>query len=377
MDAQERLRVLADDSRYDLACACGGKDSTDHRKRGENGLWLYPASVPRGGKSVLLKTLATNACSGDCAYCPLRRDRDIRRCAMSPEEIAAAFLAYYERGEVFGLFLSSGIVRSPDHTMDRLIATARVLRRRHGFRGYVHLKVVPGASDAALREALGVASAVSLNVEAPTGEAFRKLSKKKDYERDVVRPMRLLGEWTARGTPHARVGVSTQFVVGASDETDRDLVRATEGLYRRVGLNRVYFSAYQRGLGDASLPGEHAESRPDDLLTREHRLYQVDWLLRQYGFDANEIPLDENGNLSLADDPKESWAKLHPECFPVDVNRARRRELLRVPGFGPVTVRRIMARRKEGGRLRSLRDVGRVGKVLARARPYVTFGQAG
>jgi len=374
IDKMEKLRILADDSRYDLACACGTRGGEDHRTRGEDGLWVYPTSVPRGGKSVLLKTLMSNACRGDCRYCPLRRDNDVRRCALAPEDVAAAFMDYKRRGDVYGLFLSSGIVRSPDHTMDRLVATGRILRRKHRFRGYLHLKVIPGASDAAVEAALGVASAVSVNVEAPTRSSFAALSHEKDYDRDIVRTVKLISRLTARGTRYSRVSQSTQFVVGASTETDAEIVTATSRLYGNLKLSRAFFSAYQRGLGDPDLPGERRpEGRPEDALIREHRLYQADWLLRKYGFAADEIPFGEDGNLSLETDPKQCYADLHPERFPVDANRAPREELLRVPGLGPVTVKRILDGRKEGRRVRRLEDIGRVGKLLRKAAPYLRF----
>ncbi len=374
LDKDEKLRILADDSRYDLACACGTRGGEDHRSRGQDGLWVYPASVPRGGKSVLLKTLMSNACRGDCRYCPLRRDNDVRRCALLPEDVAAAFMGYLRRGDVNGLFLSSGIIRDPDHTMDRLVATGRILRRKYRFRGYLHLKVIPGASDAAIEAALGVASAVSVNVEAPTRSSFAALSGEKDYDRDIVRTVKLISRLTARGTRYSRVSQSTQFVVGASTETDAEIVTATSRLYGNLGLSRAYFSAYQRGLGDPDLPGERRpEGRPEDALTREHRLYQADWLLRKYGYAAEEIPFEEDGNLSLETDPKQHYADLHPERFPVDVNQASRKELLRVPGLGPVTVKRVIDRRKEGHRARRLADNGRVGKLLRKAGPYLRF----
>ncbi len=374
LDKDEKLRILADDSRYDLACACGTRGGEDHRSRGRDGLWVYPASVPRGGKSVLLKTLMSNACRADCRYCPLRRDNDVRRCALLPEEVAAAFMGYLRRGEVNGLFLSSGIVRSPDHTMDQLVATGRILRRKYRFRGYLHLKVIPGASEAAIEAALGVASTVSINVEAPTRSSFAALSGEKDYDRDIVRTVKLISRLTARGTRYSRVSQSTQFVVGASTETDAEIVTATSRLYGNLGLSRAFFSAYQRGLGDPDLPGERRpESRPEDALTREHRLYQADWLLRKYGYAAEEIPFEGDGNLSLEIDPKQRYADLHPERFPVDINQASRKELLRVPGLGPVTVRRVIARRKEGHRTRRLADIGKVGKLLRKAGPYLRF----
>jgi predicted DNA-binding helix-hairpin-helix protein len=322
----------------------------------------------------MFKTLLSNACTNDCRYCPFRADRDLSRCTLAPEEVAAAFMEYVRRRAVFGLFLSSAVVRSPDWTMDRMIAVARILRRQHGYRGYLHLKIIPGASDAAIEEAVSVSSAVSLNVEVPTRAAFRPLSARKDFERDIVRPMHLISRLTARGTRCERTRQMTQFIVGASDETDAEIVRATYGLYKRLGLSRVYYSAYQKGLGDPAIPGERAGGpSAEALATREHRLYQVDWLIRKYGFRDDEIPLEADGSLSLAEDPKTLWARRHPERFPVDVNRAGRYELLRVPGLGPMTVRRILQVRRGGGRVRSLDDLGRPGRRLTRAAPYVTF----
>jgi len=375
MDAEEKLALLADDSRYDLSCACGTKDGADHRTRSKDGLWVYPTQVPRGGDQVMLKTLLSNACANDCRYCPLRNDQAARRCSLTPDELARAFMGYLRTGQIFGLFLTSGVIRDADHTMDRMTSAVRILRRKYGFRGYVHMKIIPGASEAAIREALALSSAVSLNVEAPTRGRFRALSDAKDFDRDIVAPMRLISRLTARGSRFSRVKQTTQFVVGASDETDTEIVEATFGLYRRLKLNRIYYSAYQRGLGDPDLPGEHhVPADPGELLTREHRLYQVDWLLRKYGFDADEIPFESDGNLSLEADPKEIWAVQHPEFFPLDMNRAKRRELLRVPGFGPTTVRRIMSIRKEGGRIRSVDQLGKVGKRLTKAATYVRQG---
>ncbi|MEA3366690.1 MAG: radical SAM protein [Planctomycetota bacterium] len=372
MNAREKLRLLADEARYDISCACGSKENLDdHRRRGPDGLWLYPTSVPRGGTSVFLKTLLSSVCANDCRYCPLRAGRDTRRTTLDPSEIARLFMDYVRQREVWGLFLSSGVLGSPDNTMDRLLATARILRKRYRYRGFLHLKVIPGATDGAIEEALRLASAVSLNVEAPTPSTFRRLSSTKRYEHDIVRSVRLISRLTGPNGPHRRVKQTTQFVVGAADETDTQIVQATGRLYRRWGLNRVYFSAYQHGLGDPSLPGEQRRGPAGDVLMREHRLYQVDWLIRKYGFAPDEIPFGNDGNLPLMADPKSVWADRHPERFPVDLNRADRHELLRVPGFGPVTVRRILACRRGGGRIHSLRQLGPMGRRLARAARYV------
>ncbi|MCD6415553.1 MAG: helix-hairpin-helix domain-containing protein [Planctomycetes bacterium] len=375
MDTREKLAVLADDSRYDLSCACGTKKGVDRRQRGEDGMWLYPVSLPRGGTSVLLKTLLSNACDNDCRYCPLRSAGDFRRCAIAPEDLARAFMGYLRQKKVFGLFLSSAVIRDPDYTMDRMIAAVRTLRARYKYRGYVHLKIIPGASDAAIEEAISLATTVSLNVEAPTRAAFRTLTSSKDYDRDIVRPIRLISRLTARGGPHDRVKQTTQFIVGAAGESDADIVDASFGLYKRLGLSRVYFSAYQRGLGEPDLPGErHPPARPQDALTREHRLYQVDWLIRKYGFSAEEIPFGTDGNLSLEADPKQIWAERHPERFPVDINKADKLELLRVPGVGEITAGRILEIRKGGGRIRSISQLGRPGKRLRKAEGYIKFG---
>jgi predicted DNA-binding helix-hairpin-helix protein len=374
MDTEEKLRALAEDGQYDLACACG-TNADDRRRRAPQGdRWVYPVTLPNGGRSLLFKTLMSNECANDCRYCPLRANSDTpRRCSLSAEEVVRVFLDYWRARKVFGLFLSGAVRGTADRSMERINQVARRLRYHEGFRGYIHLKILPGASDEAIREAVSLASAVSLNIETAGEKHFRRLSEKKDYLRDVIRPMRLIHALTSKGMPHSRVKQTTQFVVGASDETDRELVRYVGGLYQRLDLSRVYFSAYQRGAGDPSLPGENRAVRGQDLLLREHRLYQTDWLIRRYGFQAEEIPFDADGALRADMDPKEHWARLHPERFPVDINRASRFELLRVPGLGPESVKKILALRRSGGRLRAVSDLGRSRRYLERASRYVTF----
>lgn len=369
MDTAEKLTVLADDSRYDLACACGTGEE-DRRKRGVSGQWLYPLSLPRGGYSLILKTLLSNACVNDCKYCPLRSGSDIRRCTLQPDEVARLFMQYQGRTGVFGLFLSSGVVRSPDYTMDRINAVARILRRRYRYRGYVHLKIIPGASDAAIEDALSLASAVSLNIETPGKRHCEKLTTKKDYDRDILRPLKLMSRLTARGMRYSRVKCTSQFIVGASDEQDGDIIRCMSGLYDRLRFSRLYFSAYQKGLGTQDIPGERrALSFTEEPFMREHRLYQTDFLLRKYGFQGSEIPLDGEGNLHLDKDPKQAWADSHPEFYPVRINRASREEMLRVPGLGPETVSRIQQARREG-RISRLDNLPIRGKRLETIKRY-------
>ena len=371
-DTQQKLEILSADAQYDLACACGtAKD--DRRHRGSDGRWIYPVTLPNGGRSVLFKTLLSNVCTNDCKYCPLRDQQDIRRCTLSVEDTVQVFLDYYDRRKVFGLFLSSGVIGSPDNTMDKLLGVARLLRKKHRFRGYIHLKIIPGASTAAIEQAVSLSSAVSLNIETPGADNLAKLSTRKDYIRDIVEPIKLISRLTGPGSRYRRVKQTTQFIVGAAGERDSRIVKYMAGLYDRLRMQRIYFSAYQRGLGDPSIDAENAvDSDPRDVLMREHRLYQVDFLFRKYGFKGDEIVFDAKGDLSLATDPKEAWARSHPEVFPIDANKASKWQLLRVPGLGPVTVDRILHRRIQG-RLRSIRDVGKVGARLARAEPYLAF----
>lgn len=371
-DTGKKLEILSADAQYDLACACG-TSKEDRRERGGDGRWIYPVTLPNGGKSVLFKTLLSNACTNDCKYCPLREQMDVRRVSLRPEETATVFLDYYNQRKVFGLFLSSGVAGTPDATMDRLNGVARLLRTKHRFRGYIHLKVIPGASDAAIEEAVSLASAVSLNIETPGRECLEKLSRKKDFIRDIVEPIKLISRLTSRGSTYEKVKQTTQFIVGAAGERDAQIVKYMAGLYERLHMQRVYFSAYQKGLGDDSIEGER--DRPGesaDILMREHRLYQVDFLLRNYGFAESDIVFEEDGDLSLALDPKQAWAQKHPEYFPVNVNKASRLSLLRVPGLGPVTVKRILSNRKQA-RIKSIEDVGAVGARLAKAREYLSF----
>ena len=371
-DTQEKLEILSADAQYDLACACGtSKD--EHRRRTGDGKWIYPVTLPSGGRSILFKTLASNVCTNDCRYCPLREQMDVRRVSLAPEETAKVFLDYYNQRKVFGLFISSGVLGSPDATMDRLNGVARLLRRRHGFRGYIHLKIIPGASDAAVEEAVSLASAVSLNIETPGEKNLAKLSQKKKYIRDIIEPIKLISRLTSRGSRYERVKQTTQFIVGAAGEQDAQIVKYMSGLYERLKMHRVYFSAYQRGLGDSSIAGEQVEPESKtDILMREHRLYQVDFLLRKYAFTESDIIFENDGNLSLATDPKQAWALRHPDFFPVNINKASKFSLLRVPGLGPVTVKRILEQRKQSC-MRTIEDVGKAGVRLEKAKKYLTF----
>lgn len=372
MDTIEKLKVLSEDSQYDLACACGtAKDG--HRKRGPDNKWLYPVALPQGGYSVLLKTLLSNACTNDCKYCPLRSETNVQRCSLKPEEVASVFMEYLRRKMAFGLFLSSAVINNPDYTMEKINAVARLLRYTHNFRGYIHLKIIPGASDAAIEDTLSLASAVSLNIETPGKKRLDLLSNKKDYTKDIIHPLKLLGKLTARGNRFSRIKCTTQFIVGASDETDSEIIKYTFGLYNRLNFKRVYFSAYQKGLGDPDIPGERQLlSYPGISFMREHRLYQADFLIRKYGFAEKDIITNECGNLSLDKDPKEVWADNHPEYYPIRINTSGKKALLRVPGLGPNTVSRILKVRSDR-RITCPEDLCIKGKRLEKIKSYAIF----
>ncbi|MBE0536244.1 MAG: radical SAM protein, partial [Phycisphaerae bacterium] len=232
-NTDEKLDILSTDAQYDLACACGTRSPAEHRRRGAQGKWIYPVTLPNGGTSVLFKTLMSNVCNNDCRYCPLREDSDVRRCSLGVDETARVFLDYLRRGEVFGLFLSSGMLGSPDATMERLNGVARRLRRTYKFKGYIHLKVIPGASDAAVEEAVSLATAVSLNIETPGARYLSRLSDRKDYLEDIIRPIKLISRLTGKGMRYSRVKQTTQFIVGAAGESDAEIVRYMGGLYGR------------------------------------------------------------------------------------------------------------------------------------------------
>lgn len=367
METYDKLRLLARDSQYDLACSCGTNEQ-DRRRRSAEGTWLYPVPLAAGGTGIMFKTLLSNACTSDCAYCPLRHTGNAQRCSLMPEEVATAFIEHLRRQKLVGIFLSSGIMGSADQTMERLVAAGELLRRKHGYRGYIHLKVIPGASEAAIDAALRVASAVSLNIEVPGRKHFEKLSHYKHFDADIVRPLKYIAAQTATGMRYAKLRTTTQFIVGASDESDREIVTYLDGIYTRLNFDRAYFSAYQEQVGERRA----GEGAPADRLMREHRLYQADFLLRQYRFDAAELVFDDQGNFSLACDPKEMWAQRHPEFFPVRIQTADREALLRVPGLGPVSVARILALRRNE-RITSLAHAGIRGATCSKATGYCSF----
>jgi len=363
MDTIEKMGTLGEAARYDLCGACG----ESHRVKSDMGRWIYPAALPDGKTVKLLKVLLTNACDNNCLYCFNRKDRDFPRTSFRAEELAYLFDQLYRAEIVQGLFLSSAVHGSADRTMDQMIATAEILRRKYLYRGYIHLKILPRASWGCVERATQVADRVSVNLEVPGQKWLRRLAPDKELD-DLLAPLRWVRRLLEDGSERRvqRAGQTTQFVVGAAGEPDKDILQTTETLYREVKLARAYFSAFQ------PLPGTPLEDRPATPLLREHRLYQTDFLFRRYGFAFEELIFDEEGNLPLEADPKMVWALNHPHFFPVEVNRATREELLRVPGIGPRSVSRIIKGRRLG-RLRALEDLQRLGAVAKRAAPFITL----
>jgi putative DNA modification/repair radical SAM protein len=360
MDALQKIRTLSRSAQYDLACACGGTG----RVRGVDDRWIYPAALPDGQSVFLLKVLLSNACTNDCHYCVNRASHAFRRTTFSAGELAGLFVRLWESGRVGGLFLSSGVVRDSDVTMERMIQTVEILRLHHHFRGYVHLKILPGASYSLVERAVQLATRVSVNLEAPNAERLDRIATGKDFRNDLLLRMQWAQKLIAQHYAGTSKSQTTQFVVGAADESDREILGQTERLYCGMNLARVYFSAFQ------PIAGTPLEERVPTTPLREHRLYQADFLLRKYGFRFAELVFDRQGNLPDVADPKTIWARYHPELFPLEINRAEENELLRVPGIGPASARKIV-RGRARNRFHRLEELRGVGVWIRRAAPFV------
>ncbi|WP_455959348.1 putative DNA modification/repair radical SAM protein [Methylorubrum aminovorans] len=366
-----KLRILADAAKYDASCASSGAPK---RKAGADGLGsttgagICHAYTPDGRCVSLLKILLTNYCLFDCAYCVNRRSSNVARARFSVEEVVTLTIEFYKRNYIEGLFLSSGIIRSPDYTMEMLTRVAKKLRREHGFRGYIHLKSIPEASPWLIEEAGLYADRLSINLELPTEASLNRLAPEKDGAA-IEGAMGQIGERIVQAKEERRrfspAGQSTQVIVGADATTDEAMIRKSALLYGTYGLKRVYYSAFSP-IPDASsaLPPQAPPLR------REHRLYQADWLIRYYEFSPDDVAgAADDGMLALDIDPKLAWALKNRHRFPVDVNRADREMLLRVPGLGARAVDAIIKARRHG-RLR-LDDVARLTSGLKRSRPFL------
>ena len=375
----EKLRILTESAKYDVSCSSSGTV-----RRGQQGMvgstvggvGICHSFADDGRCISLLKVMLTNYCKYDCAYCINRRSNDIKRATLSVSELEEITMEFYRRNYIEGLFLSSGVVRNADYTMERLTAIVRDLRTVHRFTGFIHLKSIPGASQELLNEAGLYADRMSVNIEIPREESLKLLAPEKDHQ-SVFQPMKLIQQGVLENKEDRRkyrhaprfvpAGQSTQMIVGATKETDRDILQMSSALYHQPTMRRVYYSGYiSVNTYDPRLP--NLKQPP---LVRENRLYQADWLLRFYHFDVDEIT--EKENLDLEIDPKLAWALRHPESFPVDINRDDYERLLRVPGLGTKSAWLIVNSRRFG-RLTSY-DLKKMGVVMKKAKYFITCGE--
>ena len=380
MSTRQKLEILADAAKYDASCASSGTSKRDSRGGkgigSTEGMGICHAYAPDGRCISLLKILLTNSCIFDCHYCINRKSSDVRRARFTAKEVVDLTLSFYRRNYIEGLFLSSGIIRSSDYTMEQMVEVARSLREDHDFRGYIHLKTIPDADPGLMRLAGLHADRLSINVELPTESGLKRLAPEKDGTRIEAAMGQMRTEMEDSGDARrkyrhaprfAAAGQSTQMIVGADAADDRAIITRASSLYDRHRLRRVYYSAF------SPIPSPSAVlplKRPP--LMREHRLYQSDWMMRFYGYDASEVAAATDaatGHLPLDIDPKLAWALKFRESFPVDVNRAPREMLLRVPGLGVKAVNRILASRR-WRRLR-LDDVARLTVSIAKMRPFI------
>lgn len=376
----EKLKILAESAKYDVSCASSGTSRS--KKNGMIGSaagWGICHSFAEDGRCIsLLKIMLTNSCMYDCAYCINRRSNDLPRATLSVTELVNLTIEFYRRNYIEGLFLSSGVVRSPDYTMERLVRAIKDLRLVHRFNGYIHMKSIPGASQELVNEAGLYADRLSVNIEIPNEQSLQVLAPEKDFK-SVFTPMRYIQQGVLqsaeerkrfRHAPHfAPAGQSTQMIVGATADTDKDILRLSSALYQRPTMKRVYYSGF--------IPVNDYDTRLPMLkqppLVRENRLYQADWLLRFYQFRVDEIVNDAYPDLDLEIDPKLSWALRNPQAFPVDINKADFEMLLRIPGIGVKSAKLIVVSRRYG-RL-GADQLKKIGVVMKKAQYFITCNE--
>ena len=376
----EKLNILSDAAKYDVSCTSSGVERRgDGTGMGNCRKAGICHSFSADGRCIsLLKILFTNECIYDCKYCINRSSNDVVRTSFTPDEVCTLTMEFYRRNYIEGLFLSSGVLKSPDYTMELIYAALYKLRYEYNFQGYIHVKAIPGADQRLIRMTGYLADRMSVNMELPTAESLRLLAPHKS-RKNILAPMRLVQEKMKENRQEITVyrsaprfvpaGQSTQMIIGATPETDYQILRVTESLYKKFDLKRVFFSDFVPVNEDKALPSIREQGPP---LLREHRLYQADWLLRFYHFEADELLDEENPNFNVLLDPKCCWALKHLETFPVEINRADYYTLLRVPGIGYKSAGRIVKARRLGSL--EFEDLKKMGVVLKRALYFITCG---
>lgn len=378
MTMYEKLNILTDAAKYDVACTSSGtsrkNDGTGMGSCEQSGICH---SFSADGRCIsLLKILFTNECIYDCKYCVNRRSNDVVRTSFTPDEVCTLTMEFYRRNYIEGLFLSSGILKSPDYTMELIFATLYKLRRECNFQGYIHVKVIPGTNQELIQRVGFLADRMSVNLELPTAQSLKMLAPHKT-RKNILTPMRLVQNRMTENKQEIQLyrnaprfvpaGQSTQMIIGATPETDYQIMQVAESLYQKFELKRVFYSAFVHVNDDSALPVKTDEGPP---LLREHRLYQADWLLRYYHFRADELLSEDNPNFNVLFDPKCNWALKHLERFPVEINRADYKMLLRVPGIGYKSAARIVKARRLG--TLGFQDLKKIGVVLKRALYFIT-----
>ena len=376
MDLFDKLQILADSAKYDAACTSSGVDRSSQGGALGNAVACGIChSFASDGRCIsLLKVLMSNACIYNCKYCINRASNDVPRATFSPRELADLTISFYRRNYIEGLFLSSGIIKNPDYTCEKMIETLRILREEYRFAGYIHAKAIPGADSLLLNRLGQLADRMSVNIELPSQQSLALLAPNKTKEA-ILRPMGFIRERIQENTSDlvqyrhaprfAPAGQSTQMIVGATQDTDYQILKLSAALYRKYGLKRVFYSAYVPVVSSPELPA--LDTKPP--LLREHRLYQADWLLRFYGFEAGELLDEQHQSFNPLVDPKCNWALNHMELFPVEVNKAPLEMLLRVPGIGVKSAHRIVTARRNG--TLDFAGLKRIGVVLKRAQYFI------
>ncbi|MDO8870302.1 MAG: radical SAM protein [Methanobacteriaceae archaeon] len=358
MNTMRKMQVLSDTAQFDLC------DYVNHQTSSRPNLPGIYYSTAHGGCQVpLFKVLMTNKCINDCKYCVNHSKRNFTRMELSPEELTRVFLNYYQKKYVEGLFLSSGISGDIDPSMEKVVEVARLLRLEHGYSGYIHLKILPGSSKDLIKRAMGLANRVSVNIEAATPDGLAELSSTKDYQKDIMRRLKWIKNIHNKDPLYAPSGQTTQMIVGATDETDEDILNRVKWLYDKLDVKRSYFSAF-KPLEDTPL-----ESRAEPHHNRPNRLYQADALLNSYNFNLEELVFKENGLLDVDEDPKYSAAR-SMDIFPVEINHASYHDLIRVPGIGTISAGKIIAIRKKHT-FTKLEELKKLGVAVKRAEPFI------
>ncbi|MDC7126912.1 MAG: helix-hairpin-helix domain-containing protein [Spirochaetales bacterium] len=382
-----KITTLAESARYDVclsSCSTGASGKQGRSRNPRNPLhdWIYPAAVPGQGIVHILKILQSNSCKNSCSYCQFSsKNSNLRRTTLSPEELAVSFMEMFRKRLVSGIFISSGVCRSPSHSMEEMVKTAELLRKRYRFKGYIHLKIIPGCNEELILAAAELADRLSINMEAPTRNHLHNIAPDKDLISQIIPAVSVTANILKKkkdSDSFSRIKAksqTTQFVVGASNEKDIEIIKSVDTLYRNYYMFRSYFSAYQEKWAvETQSQSKNKEQDPFKgyPLLREHRLYQCDFLMRAYGFRFPELIFDSKGNIPLETDPKTAWAMMNQDIFPIEINKADFASLIKVPGIGPQSAEKIIKERKNN-HLKNSDDLKRTGAWSNRACGWITL----